>query len=88
MGTVMIRCPRTDRAVSTEIDTESSVFERLPEVASRLHCAACGEVHVWTARDAWLSDSPLVVGMGSDARRATIERREPVPPKDAANSPP
>ena len=49
MGTVMIRCPRTDRAVSTQIDTEASVFERLPEVASRLRCPACGEEHVWTA---------------------------------------
>ena len=43
MGTVMIRCPRTDRAVSTEIETEASVFHRLPEVASRLRCPACGE---------------------------------------------
>ncbi len=56
MGTVMIRCPRTNRAVSTQIDTEASVFERLPEVASRLRCPACGEEHVWTARDAWLAE--------------------------------
>ena len=60
MATVMIRCPRTNRAVSTQIDTELVVFERLPEVAARLHCPACGEVHVWTAREAWLSDAPLV----------------------------
>ncbi len=60
MGTVMIRCPRTNRAVSTQIGTEISVFERLPEVRSRLLCPACGEEHVWTARDAWLSDAPLV----------------------------
>jgi hypothetical protein len=60
MGTLMIRCPRTGRAVSTEISTEFSVFERLPEVASRLRCPACGEVHVWTTRDAWLGDLPLV----------------------------
>ena len=33
MGAVMIRCPRTGRAVSTEIETEPSVFSRLPEVA-------------------------------------------------------
>ena len=59
MGTVMIRCPRTGRAVSTEIDTELTVFERLPYVASRLRCPACGEVHVWTARDAWLENLPL-----------------------------
>lgn len=59
MATVMIRCPRTDRAVSTEINTEDSIFQRLPEVQSRLQCPACGEVHVWTLRDAWLADAPL-----------------------------
>ena len=32
MGAVMIRCPRTGRTVSTEIETEPSVFSRLPEV--------------------------------------------------------
>lgn len=60
MATVMIRCPRTGFAVSTQIDTEAAVFERLPSVAARLQCPACGEEHVWTASDAWLSDSPLV----------------------------
>ena len=62
MGTVMIRCPRTDRAVSTEINTEPSVFRRLPEVQSRLRCPACGEVHVWTASEAWLEDPPHLYG--------------------------
>ena len=60
MGTVMIRCPRTNRAVSTQIDTEASDFKRLPEVESHLLCPACGEQHVWTARGAWLSDASLV----------------------------
>jgi hypothetical protein len=59
MGTVMIRCPRTDRAVSTQIHTEVAVFERLPEVPSELRCPACGEVHVWTAKHAWLQEPPL-----------------------------
>ncbi len=67
MGTVMIRCPRTDRAVSTQIDTEVSVFERLPEVASRIRCPACGEEHVWTAQDAWLSDAPVVPQADEDS---------------------
>lgn len=57
MGTVMIRCPRTDRAVSTEIETEEQDFKRLPDVPSRLSCPACGEIHIWTRRDAWLSDA-------------------------------
>jgi hypothetical protein len=70
MGTMMIRCPRTNRAVSTEINTEPSVFERLPEIASRLRCPACGEVHVWTAREAWLEDPPLVPRMMPDIQEA------------------
>jgi hypothetical protein len=37
MGAVMIRCPRSGRAVSTEIETEPSVFSRLPEVAGLEH---------------------------------------------------
>jgi hypothetical protein len=60
MGTVMIRCPRTGEAVSTEINTEAAVFERLPDVPGRMTCSACGEVHVWMARDAWLGNPPLV----------------------------
>jgi endogenous inhibitor of DNA gyrase (YacG/DUF329 family) len=59
MGTVMIRCPDTGRPVSTEIETEPSVFDRLPAVPARLHCPLCGQEHVWTAREAWLSE-PLL----------------------------
>jgi hypothetical protein len=59
MGMVMIRCPRTNLAVSTEIDTEASVFERLPAVESRLQCPHCGDEHVWTARNAWLAEPSL-----------------------------
>ena len=36
MGAVMIRCPRTGRAVSTAIETEPQVFSRLPDVAARM----------------------------------------------------
>jgi hypothetical protein len=60
MGAVMIRCPRTGQAVSTEIETEPSVFSRLPEVAARLRCPLCGEEHVWSASEAWLAEPTLV----------------------------
>jgi hypothetical protein len=56
MGTVMIRCPRTGNAVSTGIETERSVFDRLPLVEARLCCSLCGDEHVWTAKEAWLED--------------------------------
>ena len=66
MGTVMIRCPRTGRAVSTGIETELSVFSRLPEVAARTHCPICGAEHVWTAREAWLAEPSLVSAEGGE----------------------
>jgi hypothetical protein len=61
----MIRCPRTGRAVSTEIETEASDFHRLPMVATRLRCPQCSEEHVWTARDAWLVEPPFVARAGT-----------------------
>ena len=66
MATVMIRCPRTGCAVSTEIETEPSDFSRLPEVAGRMRCPLCGEEHVWTARDAWLAEPTLVPRIDPD----------------------
>jgi hypothetical protein len=63
MGAVMIRCPRTNRAVSTAIETEPAVFSRLPDVAARMRCPACGEEHIWSAREAWLAEPALVPGI-------------------------
>jgi hypothetical protein len=68
MGAVMIRCPRTGRAVSTEIETELSVFNRLPVVPARMRCPLCGEEHVWTASEAWL-DEPALAPQPADAGR-------------------
>jgi hypothetical protein len=54
MGAVTIRCPRTGRAVSTEIETEAADFSRLPAVVARMRCPLCGDEHSWTASEAWL----------------------------------
>jgi hypothetical protein len=56
MSAVMIKCPNTGRAVSTQIETEPCVFEKLPSVLSRTTCPVCGEVHVWTRKQAWLAE--------------------------------
>ena len=61
MSTVMIKCPNTGLAVSTAIETEQSVFRRLPRVASRMHCPACGQEHVWLTSSAWLSGGPRLI---------------------------
>jgi len=61
MSSVMTKCPNTGRSVSTAIETEPSVFYRLPKIASRMDCPACGEEHIWMTSSAWLaSDSRLV----------------------------
>jgi len=61
MSLVMIRCPTTGRAVSTAIETEPSVFRKLPKDAARMHCPACGQDHVWTVSSAWLAGEPRLV---------------------------
>ena len=58
MSAVMIRCPTTGCAVSTAVETELSVFRRLPDVSGRMLCPACGQEHVWAVRSAWLADAP------------------------------
>jgi hypothetical protein len=60
MAALMIRCPMTGRAVSTQIETEPSVFRRLPKVTAQMRCPLCGEDHVWTTGEAWLAEPTLV----------------------------
>ena len=73
MSSVMIKCPTTGRAVSTAIETEPSVFNKLPNVAGRMRCPACGQEHVWAVHSAWLSDAPRPVnGMAAPALMSTL----------------
>jgi predicted RNA-binding Zn-ribbon protein involved in translation (DUF1610 family) len=61
MSAVMIGCPATGQAVSTEIDIEPNVFRRLPNIQGRMVCPACGKEHVWTTASAWLQGEPRLV---------------------------
>ena len=61
MSSVMIRCPETGISVSTAIETEPSVFRRLPKIAARMLCPACGQEHVWMTSSAWLAGEPRLV---------------------------
>ncbi len=67
MSSVMIRCPITREPVSTAIEVEPSVFRRLPKVAARMFCPACGQEHVWATSSAWLVDESRL----SDGQRPT-----------------
>ncbi|HEY0224259.1 MAG TPA: hypothetical protein VGC38_07090 [Pseudolabrys sp.] len=61
MSTVMIKCPTTGRPVSTAIETETSVFHQLPQVAARMICPACSQEHIWMKSSAWLAGEPRLV---------------------------
>lgn len=61
MSSVMIKCPKTGRVVSTAIEVEPSVFRRLPKVTARMYCPACGEEHIWSMGSAWLAGEPRLV---------------------------
>jgi hypothetical protein len=57
MGTVMIRCPETQRTISTGIETDRATFRATPVFFSRTHCPLCRVAHEWFAKDAWVCDS-------------------------------
>jgi len=65
MSSVMINCPTTGRAVSTAVEMEPSVFNRLPNIVGRMRCPACGQEHVWAVRSAWLTDAPCAAGVAA-----------------------
>ncbi len=54
MGMIMICCPATGRQVPTGIETSS--VDELPIVTATMFCPACGGVHHWTKKEAWLAD--------------------------------
>jgi hypothetical protein len=60
MGMVMIRCPRTGRAMPTGITIDRESFRRRPVFYSRTHCPACRTDHTWFAQDAWVHEPRLV----------------------------
>jgi hypothetical protein len=57
MGLVMIRCPKTRRAISTGIQADRATFHSTPVFVSRTHCSLCRITHEWFAKDAWVCDS-------------------------------
>lgn len=72
MSSVMIRCPATGRSVSTAIETEPADFRRLPNIAARMRCPACGEDHVWFTASAWLEGVPPVATRNVMAAVASV----------------
>jgi len=56
MGMLMIRCPKTGRAIETGRYVEVTAFRSTPVFFSRTFCPLCRTVHEWFATDAWVCD--------------------------------
>jgi hypothetical protein len=57
MSMLMIRCPKTGRAISTGREVEIAAFRSTPVFFSRTYCSLCRVTHEWFAQDAWICDS-------------------------------
>ncbi|MBK5959531.1 hypothetical protein CCR97_15145 [Rhodoplanes elegans] len=57
MGLLMIRCPETGRAVSTDITVSREAFAAMPVFFSRSFCPYCRTAHEWFAKDAWVAEA-------------------------------
>ena len=57
MGIVMILCPKTQRAISTDMQVDRETFHATPVFFSRTLCPLCRVTHEWFAKDAWVCDS-------------------------------
>lgn len=51
---ILIRCPRTSMTITTGLKAEWVIFKSLPPVAVPLQCPACGQMHRWKPKDAWI----------------------------------
>jgi Family of unknown function (DUF6455) len=56
IGTVMTRCPETNKPISTGIVTDPAGFANFPKVAAQFHCPHCYADHPWDESQAWLAD--------------------------------
>ena len=56
MGVVMIRCPRTEKAISTGMQVDSTAFHSMPVFFSSTVCPLCRTSHEWFAASAWVCD--------------------------------
>ena len=78
MNTVMIKCPQTGRWVSTGIDVTPDGFAKMPAVASKMHCPACGRDHQLAEKHETLSALAAAGRKGKGALQVMIPK-DPLP---------
>ena len=57
MGMLMIRCPKTGRALHTGKRVERTAIRATPVFFSQTYCPLCRATHEWFVKDAWICDS-------------------------------
>jgi hypothetical protein len=53
---VMIRCAKSGEGVPAEMEIDAASFEIGDFSDQTVKCPHCGQVHTWSAEDAWLED--------------------------------
>lgn len=79
MGTVMIRCPETGRAISTGIEADEAHFNCMPVFFAHSYCPFCRTHHEWFARNAWVCESgswKARPGQGVPTSMAVLNRQQ------------
>jgi hypothetical protein len=56
VGTVLIKCPQTGRAISTGIMADRRSFQCSSVFFARTLCPMCGTNHEWFSREAWVHE--------------------------------
>jgi len=56
LSRVMIRCAESGEGVPTGMRIDAASFETGKLSDQMAKCAHCGQVHTWSAEDAWLED--------------------------------
>jgi hypothetical protein len=54
MPAIMILCRTTGKPVRTGLVTEVISFDSLADITIPLHCPACGKLHRWQRKNAWV----------------------------------
>jgi hypothetical protein len=56
VGSIMIKCPQTGRAIPTGMTAEREKFRCSTVFFARTYCSICRTNHEWFAREAWVSE--------------------------------
>jgi len=70
MGTIVIRCPKTAREISTGLKADWRAFGSVPVFFSRTYCPLCRTNHEWFAKDAWVREDARPRKMGGPTAAA------------------